>query len=85
MQYSALEEVRDGMAAGRAYMEAIHPETEVCRRTEIDARLRKYCGYDTLAMVRLVRFFADSLVQTGLRRNDEGRIASESTPNRRPA
>jgi hypothetical protein len=65
MQYSALEEVRDGMAAGRAYMEAIHPETEVSRRTEIDAQLRKYCGYDTLAMVRLVRFFADSPVQTG--------------------
>ena len=58
MQYSALEEVQDGMAAGRAFLEAIHPETGMARRSELADRLRMYCGYDTLAMVRLVRFFA---------------------------
>ncbi|CAN5151962.1 DUF2779 domain-containing protein [soil metagenome] len=57
MDYTALDEVQDGMAAGRAYLEAIQPDTDVARRAEIDARLRTYCCYDTLAMVRLVRYF----------------------------
>ena len=53
MDYALLDEIQDGGAAQRAYLEAIHPATPATRRAEIRERLLRYCAHDTLAMVRL--------------------------------
>ncbi len=58
LDYAALGEVQDGQAAQTAYLEAIAGETTADRREEIRAALSEYCRYDTLAMVRLVEYFA---------------------------
>jgi hypothetical protein len=55
MRYEHLGEVREGDAAQRAYQEAIHPATTPLRRHDIEQALRRYCRFDTEAMVRLVR------------------------------
>ena len=60
MDYTLLEGVHEGTEASDAYLEAIRPETSEARREEIRAQLTKYCGHDTLAMVRLTHFFADT-------------------------
>jgi hypothetical protein len=54
LDYASLGEVRDGLGAQRAYLEAIAPETRPERRETIRAALLEYCGYDTLALVKLV-------------------------------
>jgi predicted RecB family nuclease len=54
LDYSQLEEVQDGVAAGRAYLECIALDTDVVRRIELRMKLREYCKRDTLGMVRLV-------------------------------
>lgn len=56
LHYGDLEEVQDGMAAGRAYQEIIHGETEEDRREKLDQAMREYCKLDTLAMVLLAHF-----------------------------
>jgi hypothetical protein len=58
LDYASLAEVRDGMAAQTAFREAIDPATIAARRAALGAALSEYCRYDTLAMVRLVEFFA---------------------------
>lgn len=59
IDYGSLsEDVRDGEAAQSAYLEAIHPETTPDRKAALREALRAYCRLDTLAMVRLVEFFA---------------------------
>jgi hypothetical protein len=55
MHYDDLGEVREGDAAQRAYAEAVHPGTTPLRRHEIEQALRRYCRFDTEAMMRLVR------------------------------
>lgn len=55
LRYENLGEVREGDAAQRAYQEAIHPSTTPLRRHDIEQALRRYCRFDTEAMVRLVR------------------------------
>lgn len=55
LDYSALDEVRDGGAAQRAYLEAIDPATATERREQLRDRLERYCELDTLAMVEMVR------------------------------
>jgi hypothetical protein len=55
MRYEDLGEVREGDAAQRAYQEAVHPATTPLRRHDIEQALRRYCRFDTEAMVRLVR------------------------------
>jgi hypothetical protein len=58
MDYARLEEIRDGSAAQRAFIEAIDPGTSASRREEIRTRLLRYCAHDTLATVRIARFFS---------------------------
>ena len=53
-RYEALAGVHNGLQAQSAYLEAIHTQTSVDRRTEIHANLTDYCRLDTLAMVALV-------------------------------
>ncbi|QRP64092.1 DUF2779 domain-containing protein [Rhodanobacter sp. FDAARGOS 1247] len=60
LDYARLPHVADGGQAQLAYLEAIHAETTARRRSVIDKALRRYCGYDTLAMVRLVRTLAQA-------------------------
>jgi hypothetical protein len=56
LDYGALGEVQEGMAAGRAYLEIIDKKTDPKRRKELIKSLIEYCKLDTLAMVRLARF-----------------------------
>lgn len=54
LDYSTCGEVADGGGAQRAYIELIKPDTDAARRDHLKAALEKYCGLDTLAMVRVV-------------------------------
>ena len=58
LDYERLGEVRDGLAAQSAYLTAIDPATSPERRAALRQALTKYCRQDTLALVRLVEFFA---------------------------
>ncbi len=57
MDYAKLEGIREGTGASDGFIEAIKPETSPERRTELDEQLRRYCRFDTEAMVEIVRFF----------------------------
>lgn len=56
--YEKLGDVRDGFAAQTAYLEAIDAKTTDARRAALRRALLDYCRHDTLALVRLVEFFA---------------------------
>jgi hypothetical protein len=58
LSYDALAGIRDGNMASAAYLEAVHPQTPLERRGEIERQLLAYCGLDTYAMVRLWQVFA---------------------------
>jgi len=58
LDYAKLGEVRDGLAAQRAYVEATAPNTAAPRRDFLRRALLDYCRQDTLALVRLVEFFS---------------------------
>ena len=60
LSYDQLDGVQDGGMAVLAFMEAIAPSTPTERKDEIGAQLRAYCQLDTLAMVRLWKFFRGS-------------------------
>ena len=60
LDYSKLGEVQEGSMAQTAYLEAIDPETPPERREKLVNSLREYCKMDTLALVRIARFFASS-------------------------
>lgn len=53
LSYDDLEGVQDGMAAMKAYMEAMAPETSTARKKEIECQLLAYCRLDTFAMIRI--------------------------------
>jgi hypothetical protein len=55
--YGDLDGVQDGGAAMEAYLEAIARDTGSARKRQIEGQLLDYCRLDTLAMVRLWRFF----------------------------
>lgn len=57
MDYERLEGIRDGTAASNAFLEAIAPATAPSRKAELEAQMRRYCRFDTEAMVEIVRFF----------------------------
>ncbi len=59
LDYTALGQVQDGNAAGMAFLEAVSPETLPDRKAQLRQDLLAYCRLDTLAMVRLARFFAE--------------------------
>ena len=60
LDYSTLDEVSDGEAAQTAFLEAIDPATSAARRQSLNAALLAYCEFDTLALVKLLEFFADT-------------------------
>jgi hypothetical protein len=57
MDYAKLEGIREGTAASDGFIEAIQPGVSPERKAELDAQLRRYCRFDTEAMVEIVRFF----------------------------
>ena len=57
MDYAKLEGIREGTAASEAYLEAIDPGTPVERRQALDEQLRRYCRFDTEAMVEILKYF----------------------------
>jgi len=59
LDYGNLNEVQDGSGAQMAYLEAISPETSKSRHAKLKTRLRQYCKMDTLALVKLVKFFQE--------------------------
>ena len=58
MNYASLEGIREGTAASEGFLEAIDPETTPERKAELEEQLRRYCRFDTEAMVEIVRFFS---------------------------
>jgi hypothetical protein len=58
MDYSALEGIQQVTDASAAYLKGIDASTSAERKEEIRRDLLKYCKHDTLAMVRLLHFFA---------------------------
>lgn len=57
LRYDQLDGVQDGGMAMDAFLEAIHLETPVDRKTYIHQSLQAYCKLDTFAMVKLWEFF----------------------------
>ena len=60
LDYSKLDEMQEGGEAQSAFLEAIDPQTTPERRDKLIGALREYCKMDTLALVRITRFFASS-------------------------
>ena len=58
LSYGKLDEVQDGGAAQRAFLEAIDRKTSAGRLAVIHKRLTDYCCLDTYAMVRLWQAFS---------------------------
>ena len=58
LSYDALDGVQDGGMAMNAFLEAIHPNTTLERKNQIERQLLAYCKLDTYAMVRLWQVFA---------------------------
>jgi len=58
MDYALLEGIQEGGAAQTAYLEATDPKTSAGRKHELREQLLRYCGHDTLAMVRVAAFLA---------------------------
>ena len=58
LRYDALDGVQDGGMAMEAFLEAIHPDTRLERKNQIQQQLLAYCKLDTYAMVRLWQVFA---------------------------
>jgi hypothetical protein len=56
MDYAKLEGIREGTAASDGFIEAIQPGVHPDRKAELDEQLRRYCRFDTEAMVEIVRF-----------------------------
>lgn len=56
MDYAQLEGIKEGTAASDGFIEAIQAETSAERKAELDIQLRRYCRFDTEAMVEIVRF-----------------------------
>jgi hypothetical protein len=57
MDYAKLEGIKEGTAASDGFIEAIQPDVGPERKAELDEQLRRYCRFDTEAMVEIVRFF----------------------------
>lgn len=57
LDYSQLEEVKNGTLAQLAYLDVINPETDQAEREQKIHNLLKYCELDTQAMVEVVKCF----------------------------
>ncbi|WP_424946358.1 DUF2779 domain-containing protein [Candidatus Spongiihabitans sp.] len=64
LDYSDLGEVRDGAAAGAAFRQITHPETDAQHAKSLTHDLLEYCKRDTEGLVALVRFLASGKIQT---------------------
>lgn len=62
LDYGQLEGVQDGIGAQAAWFRAIDPATTAAERERLRVQLLRYCGYDTLAMVRVVGFLEGRMV-----------------------
>lgn len=58
MDYRKLEGIAEGTGASDGFIEAINPDTDLIRKLELEQQLRRYCKFDTEAMVEIVRFFS---------------------------
>ncbi len=56
MDYAKLAGINEGTAASDGFIEAIQPDVSAARKAELDEQLRRYCRFDTEAMVEVVRF-----------------------------
>ena len=59
LDHAVLEDVQDGLSAQAAYHEAIDPATAEDRREIVRLALLKYCGLDTLALVKVAHRFGE--------------------------
>lgn len=57
LSYDGLADVHDGVGAQLAYEKLIDPGSSEKQRQDLSIQLREYCRLDTLAMVKIVRFF----------------------------
>jgi hypothetical protein len=57
MDYGTLEGINEGTAASDGFIEAIQPDVSPERKAELEEQLRRYCRFDTEAMVAVVRYF----------------------------
>ena len=64
LDYGDLGEVRDGLAAGAAYQQIVHSETDAQHAMSLTHDLLAYCKRDTEGLVALVKFFATGKIQT---------------------
>ena len=64
LRYDALGSVQDSGMAMEAFLDAIHPDTHIECKNQIEQQLLAYCKLDTYAMVRLWQVFSG---QTDLR------------------
>lgn len=61
LNYEELDEIQEGTGAQVAYLYAtLDPSTTPERKSDLDAKLRKYCRQDTWAMVEVAYFLAKS-------------------------
>jgi hypothetical protein len=56
MDYANLEGINQGMAASDGFLEAIDPNTSSERKVGLRKQLRRYCRFDTEAMVEICSF-----------------------------
>jgi len=57
MDYAKLEGIKEGTGASDGFIEAIQPDISAERKAELYEQLRRYCRFDTEAMVEIVRYF----------------------------
>lgn len=60
--YTSLNGVSDGLAAQRAYVEAIAMDDNSQQKQRLERELLDYCGLDTLAMVKVVQRLLNPVV-----------------------
>lgn len=58
MNYANLQGINEGTAASDGFLEAIGPDTDMIRKLELEEQLKRYCRFDTEAMVRIVRYLS---------------------------
>lgn len=58
LDYEALGDVKDGLSAQFAYLEAVSANCTEARRAELKKKLEDHCALDTLSMVEVARRLA---------------------------
>ena len=55
--YAKLDGIKEGTGASEGFIEAIQADTTAERKAELEQQLRRYCRFDTEAMVEILQFF----------------------------